>query len=202
MLFSILIFDKPNSASLRDVHRQAHLDYLKSFDDQTLFAGPFTKDDESDDLGSFRLIDLPDRAAAEKHISDEPYIIEGIQDRWEVYRLSAGLPYSWRDCPRTTGNIQVLFYAIDAPNVTGKRAQHRDAHDAYLMEHKDRVMMHGQLLDDAGDEPVGSVSLLDIPDLDAGYNIVQDEPYCQSGLYAKKLLHRWRFGRVFDRFKV
>ena len=47
MLFSILIYDEPNSAALRDEHRKAHLDYLKEFDDQTLFAGPFTSDDES-----------------------------------------------------------------------------------------------------------------------------------------------------------
>ncbi|MFY0610777.1 MAG: hypothetical protein JXQ99_04560 [Hyphomicrobiaceae bacterium] len=202
MLFSILIFDKPNSASLRDVHRQAHLDYLKTFDDQTLFAGPFTEDDESEDLGSFRLIDLPNRAAAEKHISDEPYIIEGIQDRWEIYRMSEGLLHSWRDCPRTAGNIQALFYAIDDRNAADKRAQYQGAHEAYFKEQGDSIMMHGQLLDDAGHQPIGSVSLLDLPDLDAGYKIMQDEPYCRSGLYAKKLLHRWRFGRVFDRFKM
>ena len=51
MLFSILIFDEPNTAELRDIHRKDHLDYLKEFDDQTMFAGPFTTDDESADLG-------------------------------------------------------------------------------------------------------------------------------------------------------
>lgn len=202
MLFSILIFDKPNSAALRDVHRQAHLDYLKGFDDQTLFAGPFTSDDETEDLGSFRLIDLPDRAAAEKHIADEPYVIEGIQDRWEIYRWSGALSYTWRDCPREAGNIQVLFYTIDHPDVTDQRSQRQDAYDAFLKEHEDSIMVHGSLLDDAGVKPVGNVFLLDVPDLDAGRDMMQDLPNCQSGLYAKKLIHRWRFGRVFDRFKV
>src|SRR5689334_18395012 len=48
-------------AALRDQYRQSHLDYLKVFDMQTLFAGPFTTDDESADLGSLRLIEFPDR---------------------------------------------------------------------------------------------------------------------------------------------
>ena len=62
MYFSILIHDEPNTVHLRDEHRQAHLDYLTSFNDQTIFAGPFVVDDDTLDLGSFRLIELADRA--------------------------------------------------------------------------------------------------------------------------------------------
>ena len=90
MLFSFLIFDEPDSAALRDVWRQRHLDYLKSFDDQTLFAGPFTTDDESADLGSLRLVEFEDRAAAERHMADEPYVIGGAQKRWLVHRWRFG----------------------------------------------------------------------------------------------------------------
>ena len=32
MLFSILIFDEPDTAALRDEYRASHLDYLKAFD--------------------------------------------------------------------------------------------------------------------------------------------------------------------------
>ena len=70
MYYSIVIFDEPNTAKLRDIHRKAHLDYLQAFDEQTLFAGPFTTDDESADLGSLRLIDFPDTAAVEEHIAE------------------------------------------------------------------------------------------------------------------------------------
>jgi hypothetical protein len=65
MHFAILIYDESDSAALRDQARQAHLDYLQVFDAQTLFAGPFTTDDESSDLGSLRLIEFPDRATAD-----------------------------------------------------------------------------------------------------------------------------------------
>jgi uncharacterized protein YciI len=202
MHFSILIYDEPGSAALRDEHRQAHLDYLQGFDDQTLFAGPFTSDDESADLGSFRLIDFADRAAAEQHIADEPYVVGGVQKRWQIHRWQGSLPYTWRDCPRTEGNIQALFHALDHPNGAAKRAENRDAHEAYLSEHGDKVMVRGPLLNDAGTEPVGSVWLLDLPDLETGRELLHGDPFYKSGLYKDVTYHRWRFGRVFDRFKV
>ena len=101
MLFSILIFDEPDTAALRDEYRSTHLDYLKAFDDQTIFAGPFTTDDESADLGSLRLIEFPDRAAAEQHVLDEPYVLGGVQKRWTINRWQASVPHTWRDCPRS-----------------------------------------------------------------------------------------------------
>jgi uncharacterized protein YciI len=90
MHFAILIYDEPDSAALRDQYRQAHLDYLKVFDAQTLFAGPFTTDDESADLGSLRLIEFPDRATANRHVAEEPYVIGGVQKRWYIHRWRFG----------------------------------------------------------------------------------------------------------------
>jgi len=202
MYFSILIYDEPNSAALRDIHRKAHLDYLKQFDEQTVFAGPFVSDDESEDLGSLRLIDFPDRAAVEKHIADEPYVTGGIQKRWKVHRWNPALPYTWRDCPRKEGNIQALFHGLDHPGSAAKREEHRQAHRDYLNTHADQVMMRGPLLNADGTESVGSVLLLDVPDMDAARELMANEPFNKASLYKETELYRWRFGRVFDRFKV
>jgi uncharacterized protein YciI len=92
MHFAILIYDEPDSAALRDQYRQTHLDYLKVFDAQTLFAGPFTTDNESADLGSLRLIEFPDRATAHRHVAEEPYVIGGVQKRWYIQRWLPRLP--------------------------------------------------------------------------------------------------------------
>ena len=201
MHFAILMYDEPNSAALRDERRTAHLDYLKAFDDQTLFAGPFTTDDESADLGSLRLIDLPDRAAAEKHIAGEPYVIGGIQKHWKIHRWRGSVPHTWRDCPRKEGNIQALFYGLDHPGGMAKRTEYRDAHEAYLNQHGDKVMVRGPLLDDAGTESIGSILLLDVPDLEAGRELLEGDPFHKAGVYKDVEYHRWRFGRVLDRFK-
>ena len=202
MLFSIVIHDEPNSGALRDEYRTAHLAYLEAFDDMTLFAGPMTTDDESADLGSLRLIDLPDRAAAEKHVADEPYVLGGAQKRWEIHRWKAAIPTTWRDCPRKEGNIQAMFYGLDNPDGTAKRAEHRAAHEAYLNDHADTVMVRGPLLNDEGTGSIGSVILLDLPDLAAGRALFDNEPFFKAGVYRETTLYRWRFGRVLDRFKV
>lgn len=202
MLFSILIHDEANSAALRDKHRAAHLAYLKEFDTQTMFAGPFTNDDTSQDLGSFRLINLPDRTAAERHIAKEPYVVAGIQKRWEIFHWKPSVPFTWRDCPREEGNIQALFYGTDFPGSMAKRVENRDAHENYLNDHGNMVMARGPLQTDDGTESVGSIWLLDLLNLDAGRKLLKGDPFYKSGIYEEEMLVRWRFGRVFDRFKV
>ena len=202
MLFSIIVFDEPDSAALRDQYRRDHLDYLKRFDDQTLFAGPFTTDDESADLGSLRLIEFADRAAAEQHVAEEPYVTGGVQKRWLIHRWRAVLPHTWRDCPRTEGNIQALFHGFDDPDKDDARTANAAAQADYLATHAGNVMIHGPLLDDAGEREIGDLWLLDVPALGSGRVLLEGSPFFRAGLYGDVLFHRWRFGRVFDRFKV
>ena len=202
MLYAIVIYDEPNTAALRDELRQAHLDYLKTFDAQTLFAGPFTTDDESADLGSLRLTDMPDLAAVEKHIADEPYVTGGVQKRWKIHTWKPTKVTTWRDCPRREGNVQMLFHAFYRPGIMAQHKDLRQAHLDYLDAHPEEYMARGPLFDAAGVERVGSLLLLDVPSLKAGRQLMAAEPYNKAGIYDDVELNRWRFGRVFDRFKV
>ena len=201
MHFAILIYDEPDSAALRDQYRQTHLDYLKVFDAQTLFAGPFTTDDESADLGSLRLIEFPDRAAADRHVAEEPYVIGGVQKRWHIHRWLPRLPYSWRDCPRTKSHMQAMFHALDRPGSGLLRTELCEAHRAYLGKHADIIMARGPLATDDGKKAIGSMLLLDVPDMDAARAFIEKEPFYSNGVYQESNFHRWRFGRVMDRFK-
>jgi uncharacterized protein YciI len=201
MHFAILIYDEPDSAALRDQYRQSHLDYLKQFDAQTLFAGPFTTDDESADLGSIRLIEFPDRATAERHVAEEPYVTGGVQKRWHMHGWLPRLPYTWRDCPRQAGHIQAMFYALDQPQGPELRATFRQPHEAYLADHAGMIMARGPLVRDDAETQVGSVLLLDVPTMAAARAFVENEPFYHNGVYQEITFHRWRFGRVMDRFK-
>jgi uncharacterized protein YciI len=201
MHFAILIYDEPDSAALRDQYRQSHLDYLTAFEAQTLFAGPFTTDDETADLGSLRLIEFPDRATADRHVAEEPYVIGGVQKRWHIHRWLPRVPYSWRDCPRKTGNIQAMFHGFDQPGGRALRDQFRGAHEVYLAEHADIVMARGPLVTDDGEAPIGSVLLLDVSDMGTARSFIEKEPFYSNGVYLEVNFHRWRFGRVMDRFK-
>ena len=105
------------------------------------------------------------------------------------------MPYTWRDCPRKEGNIQALFYGLDGPDGKKKRQENQEAHQAYLKAHGNSVMVRGPLLDDTGAEPVGSVWLLDVPDLDAGRALLEGDPLYRSGVHKDTMFRRWRFGR-------
>ena len=62
MFFVISCVDKPDSAEIRAANRGAHLDYLGSFNDQIVVAGPTTTDDASAMTGSVLILDFADRA--------------------------------------------------------------------------------------------------------------------------------------------
>jgi len=202
MLYSILIFDEPDTRALRDQYRQRHLDYLKTFEDQTMFAGPFTTDSGSIDIGSFRLIEFPDRETALRHVEDEPYVINAVQKHWHIHRWETSLPYTWRDCPRVIGNIQVMFHALDKPDSQNLRNQITPANLAYLEERRNQVMSRGPLLADDGETRVGSVFLLDVANMEMAHEFKDNMPFFKQGLYQNIIFHRWRFGRTFDKLKA
>jgi uncharacterized protein YciI len=79
MLYYIKLYDEENPAVGRDEVREPHLKFLDDMRPQSYFVGPFLTEDLQTELGSMRLIDLPDRAAAQANVEDEPYYIAGLQ---------------------------------------------------------------------------------------------------------------------------
>lgn len=201
MLYSIKVFDKPNSGPARDVARQEHLDYLKSFDTRTWFGGPMLADDGETAVGSHRLMDFDTVDDAHAHLRDEPYVIAGIQDGMEVLPWSNSVPWTWRDCPRTQGHIQFLIIAYDKPGSDVLRDELRAAHQEYQAKVSDLYITRGPLMNDARDSQIGSLMIIDVPDVAAGHAFWADEPFNQGGLFERSEVYRWRFGRVFDQFK-
>ena len=69
--------DKPDSAALRQETRQAHLAYARETP-AILAAGPLLAEDESTMIGSFFILDFPDRAAVEAFNANDPYTQAGL----------------------------------------------------------------------------------------------------------------------------
>ncbi|MBA4423113.1 MAG: hypothetical protein C0390_08425 [Syntrophus sp. (in: bacteria)] len=198
MSFAIKIYDKPNSGALRDIGRQAHLDYLRKFEAQTLFAGPFLTDDGSTELGSLRILNLPDRTAAEHNVAEEPYIRVGAQEVWTIHRWSPSVPYTFRDCPRKEGHIQFLIQAMDKLNQEELRRTLQKEQQAYEESHPDLYITRGVVVTDNGDKEIGSLMIIDVPDLKTARAFWEKDPFSRSGLYEGVEFYRWRFGRAFD----
>lgn len=202
MLFAIKIYDRPNSGALRDVSRKAHLDYLRESEADTLFAGPFLTDDGLTELGSLRILDLPDRKAAERNVAEEPYIRIGAQEGSTIDRWSPSVPYTFQDCPRKSGNIQFMIQAMDKSDREDLRRTAQEQERAYQESHPDLYITRGALVTDSGDKQIGSLMILDAPDLKAARAVWENDLFNRSGLYDRVEFYRWRFGRAFDQSRV
>jgi len=70
------------------------------------------------------------------------------------------------------------------------------------METADKVMTRGPLLSDTGEEQRDSLFLIDVPDMKTARQFKDEMPFVQAGLFNERVFHRWRFRRVYDRFKL
>ncbi len=86
MLFIVLTTDKPNSAEIRTGNRPEHLDYLKGFGEQIVAGGATLSDDGESMTGSFLLIDVADRTAAEAFAAGDPFAKAGLFEKTEIRR--------------------------------------------------------------------------------------------------------------------
>ena len=76
MLVCLMARDKAGALNVRMENRSAHVDYLKSTDHVHL-AGPLI-DANGDMCGSMIVLDVPDMAAAENWVTDDPYGKAGL----------------------------------------------------------------------------------------------------------------------------
>ena len=81
----------PDAAPFFAQHLHAHESYFKSYEDSFIFRGPLRSPDGVDNVGTALLLELPDRAAAEKFWNNEPFAANGgYQDDSRIYRWQFG----------------------------------------------------------------------------------------------------------------
>ncbi|MQX36089.1 YciI family protein [Roseospira navarrensis] len=78
MLFAVYCLDKPNSKDLRLSTRAAHLEHAKAHTDSIRLGGPLLTDDGEGMVGSLLILDMPDKAAVEAFVRDDPYFQAGL----------------------------------------------------------------------------------------------------------------------------
>jgi uncharacterized protein YciI len=78
MLFAFMLMDKPDHGAVRQRVRSEHMAYLGAMAERIAFAGPLTKDDGQEMLGSLLVIDFPSRDAAHEWMTNEPFGKAGL----------------------------------------------------------------------------------------------------------------------------
>ena len=97
MQFVVIAHDGDDAAApaRRQAARPAHLEGARQMaEDGTLVAGGAVLDDDGTMVGSVAIVDMPDRAAVDRWLAEDPYVTGGVWQRIEVrpFRM-APLPY-------------------------------------------------------------------------------------------------------------
>jgi len=88
-LFAIQTADKPGMAEARAAIRQTHLDYLARHESVVVLGGVTYGADDAKD-GSVWIVNLPDLAAAEAFVAEEPFVKAGLFQWVRVRRMNKG----------------------------------------------------------------------------------------------------------------
>ena len=186
---------KPGTDALREATIDAHRKFLDGYADVTWYSGPIFTDDNKNAIGSLRLIEFPDRAAALAYINADPYTKAGIFQAITIERWKPALDVRQRDYARKDGTMQFVIHCHDKPEGGTRRERLRDAHLDYLNAHREIIVAHGPLLDDDGVKTIGSVMIVDVADKAQALALWADEPFNRAGVY-DYTIERWRFGHV------
>jgi len=84
-LFVLIGRDGARGPQLRPLHREAHLRNLQPLVEagRVVYVGPLL-DDAGAPCGSLVVFDAPDLASARRFAAGDPYVVEGVFERWEV----------------------------------------------------------------------------------------------------------------------
>jgi uncharacterized protein YciI len=81
----------PDATEFFAKYLHAHESYFKSYEESFIFRGPLRSPDGADNVGTALLLELPDRAAAEKFWNNEPFAANGgYQADSRIYRWVFG----------------------------------------------------------------------------------------------------------------
>ena len=85
-----------------------------------------------------------------------------------------------------------MILCTDKPGARELRAATRPAHLAYLSSGEVQVKLGGAWLDEADSGPLGSLLVVDAPDIAAARTFAAEDPYAKAGLFASVEVRPWR----------
>lgn len=83
-----------------------------------------------------------------------------------------------------------VITAIDKPNALSLRVATRQAHFDYALS-TDTLRLGGPFLDAKGDM-IGSLMIIDAPDIEAAREWHANDPYVKAGVFARSDIQPWK----------
>ena len=91
-MYAIICFDRPDSAALRDAHRAAPMDFLKTHSGKIVFGGPLKATPEGASTGALIVVDCATRNEAEALIGADPFNRAGVYESVAVRAFKQVFP--------------------------------------------------------------------------------------------------------------
>jgi uncharacterized protein YciI len=91
MQFMAYCLDRPGALEVRMANRPKHVEYLTSYNDKIVYAGPLL-DDKDNMMGSLLVLDLADRAAMDAFLKNDPYAKAGLFQSVAVHSVRKAFP--------------------------------------------------------------------------------------------------------------
>lgn len=84
------------------------------------------------------------------------------------------------------------IYCLDKAGHGALRAANRAAHLDYLRANEAHIIVVGPLLDDSGENPIGSLLVMDFESRTAAEDFADGDPYAKAGLFESVTIRPWR----------
>jgi uncharacterized protein len=91
MQFMAYCLDKAGAIDLRMANRPKHVEYLTSYNDKLIFAGPLLNE-KDEMIGSLLVLDCADRAEMDKFLGNDPYAKAGLFQSVSVHGVKKAFP--------------------------------------------------------------------------------------------------------------
>ena len=91
-MYALICFDRPDSAALRDQHRAAHQEFLKTNSFRIVFGGPLKSIAEGPSTGALIVVDCATRNEAEAFIAADPFHRAGVYESVAVRAFKQVFP--------------------------------------------------------------------------------------------------------------
>lgn len=86
-MYIAIFTSKADTAALRSEAQLRHDAYWAEYLGRVKLAGPILSDDGSTRLGQILLLDVEDRATAERIATEDPFVKAGLFSSWSVRRV-------------------------------------------------------------------------------------------------------------------
>ncbi len=91
-MYAIVCFDRPDSASLRDKHRAAHVKFLDANAARIAFGGPLKATAEGPSTGALIVVNCATREEAEAFIAADPFRTGGVYESVSIRAFKKVFP--------------------------------------------------------------------------------------------------------------